>query len=660
MKYFVVTGLLFFVSLTYVGAQQPVADTVNLKVFEVTGKAPSVVSRAASPVQRMEAGVLKELPGASAAEALRHFSGVTIKEYGGLCGLKTMMVRSMGANHTGIFVDGVPLSDAASGQIDLGKIPLENLETIELSVGQVSSLCQSARAQASASVVGFFSPATDFSDTKLQLRAGFKTGSFGVINPFANAGFKLSTRTMAGVTADYNHTRGDYPFVLKNGNLPDTTLRRTNAEMESLNLVFKTETRYSDSSKLKVRLSYYGSKRGLPGAVIYYNPYSVQRLNNSDFYGNVQYQVQRRKVRLLTHLNFSDSRLHYRDPAYLNNSGGLDNQYNQQEYYASQALSWSPGRILSMGAAGDIVVNGLQTDLYQTGNPLRYSGMGSLSIRAKTRRTEATAILLATAVNESAPGKDKNWNTAVTPSLSVVTRLSSAPLIRLRTMYKSSFRMPTFHDLYYNHIGNVNLKPEYVHQLNAGLIFSGETAHITLDVMADIFLNRVKDKIVAVPTQNLFVWSMRNLGKADTKGLDLQAGIKYRLYHEGAVSLNPNYTHQQALDMSTPGSATYRQQIPYIPFQTFSGMLSMGFRKLSFTCNMLYNSHRYTQGENIAANFLPSWWVTDVSASWQQPYKSHFIILQAEVINLLNTQYEVIKGFPMNGRGFYITFSYKY
>ncbi|HPG34517.1 MAG TPA: TonB-dependent receptor plug domain-containing protein, partial [Lentimicrobium sp.] len=216
MKYSVVTGLLFFVSLTYVGAQQPVADTVNLKAFEVTGKAPSVVSRAASPVQRMEAGVLKELPGTSAAEALRHFAGVTIKDYGGLGGLKTMVVRSMGANHTGIFVDGVPLSDAASGQIDLGKIPLENLETIELSVGQVSPLCQSARAQASASVVEFFSQAPNFSDTKLQLRAGLKTGSFGVINPFASAGFKLSSHTLAGVTADYNHTRGDYPFVLKN------------------------------------------------------------------------------------------------------------------------------------------------------------------------------------------------------------------------------------------------------------------------------------------------------------------------------------------------------------------------------------------------------------------------------------------------------------
>ena len=87
-------------------------------------------------MQQMDILTLKSMPGLSVADALRDFSGVTIKDYGGLGGLKTVVVRSLGANHTGVFIDGAPVSDAATGQIDLSRIPLEELETIELYIGQ--------------------------------------------------------------------------------------------------------------------------------------------------------------------------------------------------------------------------------------------------------------------------------------------------------------------------------------------------------------------------------------------------------------------------------------------------------------------------------------------------------------------------------------------
>jgi vitamin B12 transporter len=109
--------------------------------------------------------------------------------------------------------------------------------------------------------------------------------------------------------------------------------------------------------------------------------------------------------------------------------------------------------------------------------------------------------------------------------------------------------------------------------------------------------------------------------------------------------------------MSVPGSLTYKQQISYVPFQTFSGMLTLGSNRLTFGYNLLYNSHLYTLGENIRANLLPSWWIHDFAVSWQQPVKTNAVRLKAGVVNLFNRQYEIIRGFPMNGRGFYITLS---
>ncbi|MBK6966380.1 MAG: Plug domain-containing protein [Bacteroidales bacterium] len=89
---------------------------------------------------------LKVLPGSSVADALRIFRRYSeglwrtrrVEDRGG---------EKPGANHRG-FVDGVPLSDAATGQVDLGKIPLENLESIELYIGQEQQLCR-LRARAS-------------------------------------------------------------------------------------------------------------------------------------------------------------------------------------------------------------------------------------------------------------------------------------------------------------------------------------------------------------------------------------------------------------------------------------------------------------------------------------------------------------------------------
>ena len=62
------------------------------------------------------------------SEAIKFFSGVNLKDYGGIGGLKTITVRGLGANHTAVSFDGVALSDCQTGQIDVGKLSLENMK----------------------------------------------------------------------------------------------------------------------------------------------------------------------------------------------------------------------------------------------------------------------------------------------------------------------------------------------------------------------------------------------------------------------------------------------------------------------------------------------------------------------------------------------------
>jgi outer membrane cobalamin receptor len=649
----------FFLLNLLLQAQEPVKDTLSIGGVEVTGHRPPESQRSASPMQVLGEHELNDLPGSGISDALRTFSGVTIKDYGGIGGLKTVVVRSLGANHTGVFIDGVPVSDVATGQTDLSRFVLDDLQAVELFVGQDPALCQPARAYASSSIVRFMYRSQDTGVNKSGFRAGFRTGSFGLVNPSAKATFRIGESTLAGLSLAYNHAKGDYPFVLKNGSLPDTTLQRENGDITSLNMSFRTETRFNDSAALILNTWLYAADRGLPGAVIFYNHHSSQRLNNLDFSGSLSYRNKKGRKELLSVLSYTNAFLRYRDPDFLNQNGGLDNHFSQQEVYLSQAVSLPFGSFFNAGFAADLILNSLNTDQYTAEHPFRATGMASASLKATARRSEAQATLLLTHLLDRNGSATSASRTELSPSASFITLILSRPLIRLRLLFKNSFRMPGFNDLYYNLVGNPDLRPEFVNQFNGGIIYTGSKQDFSFELHADAFRNIVKDKILAVPSQNLFLWSMQNLGKADIRGVEIQGNAAYSHRSGLNTRLALNYTHQKALDVSLEGGPTYKHQIPYIPFQTFSGTASVRFSEFGFGISSLYNSHRYVLGENIPANLLHSWWTHDLVVNWERPLGQHVFSLRLDVSNLLNTQYEIVKGFPMSGRAFYLTLNFK-
>ena len=75
---------------------------------------------------------IQALPSSSVADALKYMAGVQIKDYGGLGGQKTINVRSLGSQHVGVYLDGVRITNAQNGTVDLGKYSLTTLESVSL------------------------------------------------------------------------------------------------------------------------------------------------------------------------------------------------------------------------------------------------------------------------------------------------------------------------------------------------------------------------------------------------------------------------------------------------------------------------------------------------------------------------------------------------
>ena len=107
---------------TYLASASERTDTTgrNLQELVVTArnKSEDVI-----PVQALQGDELQRLNSNSIADALRYFAGVQVKDYGGVGGIKTVNIRSMGTNHTGVVYDGVELGNAQNGQIALGMSP---------------------------------------------------------------------------------------------------------------------------------------------------------------------------------------------------------------------------------------------------------------------------------------------------------------------------------------------------------------------------------------------------------------------------------------------------------------------------------------------------------------------------------------------------------
>ena len=204
---FVLLAALAILTPTYAqhAAAGEVPDSIkSYSIDEVVVTANRNQYREVIPSQRLVGEKLEALSSFSVADAIRYFSGVQIKDYGGIGGLKTIDIRSMGTNHLGVFYDGIQLGNAQNGQIDLGKFSLDNIEEISLYNGQKSEIFQSAKDFGSAGTIYLRTRRPKFTDEKkTNIVSYFRTGSFGLVNPSALWEQKISKNVSSSVNAEY-------------------------------------------------------------------------------------------------------------------------------------------------------------------------------------------------------------------------------------------------------------------------------------------------------------------------------------------------------------------------------------------------------------------------------------------------------------------------
>ncbi len=608
-------------------------STINLSTVQV-----SATRRPIATVQQLSGHELQSLSSTSIADALKYFAGVQIKDYGGLGGLKTINVRSLGAQHVGVYIDGIRITNAQNGTVDLGKYSLSTLESVSLYNANKLEACQSASEYASGATV-YLRTRKPQSDS---LSVMATAGSFHTYSGRLNAQFNRNGWS-GFIDGEYLNSKGDYKFRYKS-EYEDTVGRRRNSDIEYGRVeasLFK--------NGFASHLYCYISERGCPGGI-------VRRL--SDRYTNVGREWDRdcflqasyqhnfnRRFQVKFNTKYTYEYLRYcTDYPDNQNTAKVNNHYRQHDGYLSASGAWFPTDWLSVNGGYDARMSWLDADLKRFSTVRRFDQKAVMALQANYRNLRVATSILYQHYKDHTKLRTGAADALIrfTPALSVGYTYKN---LTVKGWYKKIFRAPTLNDLYYTQAGNRNLKPEYTKQLDFGVEYFHTWRGLSASIQADIYQNRIENRIVCLPLKGTYTWSMMNYGETFCRGLNSTASLRY-MSGPWNFSLLCSLTWQRDLNRTDPDNEdTYNKPICYSPTLSYGLTGIIGWKTFSVTLSDLHVGERmwsYADPEDVLSPYNN----IDLKISGTIAR----LTLSLEINDLLDEQYEHIPRYPMPGR----------
>ncbi|MDE6643377.1 MAG: TonB-dependent receptor [Muribaculaceae bacterium] len=594
------------------------------------------------------------------ADALNRLPGVTLKDYGGAGGLKTVSVRGFGATHTNVLYDGVALSDCQNGEIDLSRYSLDNISSINLTIGDNDDIFVPARSASLAATLSLSTRSFSQHVDSTLLTARFRYGSFTTVSPYLKVGRSFSNGSSFDVSGEYLYGKNNYPFTIFNGK-EITHTRRNNSQMNSGHVETNGTVKLGARTSLNGKLYYYDNNRHLPGPVVLYNETNNERIHDRNFFGHANLRsVVSSTVSVLANakFNWAESRYSDRSGNYIN--GILRQNYFQRECYVSGTVLWMPVTSLALVYSADYIYNNLNSNLPGDCRPYRNSVLQTFTARYRVSRLTLTARgLLSIYKNGAKSGESVGNESKLSPSVSASYSILSDNSLTFRASYKNIFRMPTFNELYFDHLGSRTLKPESTEQFNAGLTYMIPTSGFisSLYITADGYYNNVNDKIVAIP-YNLHMWRMLNLGKVASTGLDMTVASVLNVANGWQLIADGNYSFQNSVSRYDKESSDYGKQIAYTPVHSGSASLACENPFVNMVIHMTGASETFSTNNHVKGSSISGHVEAGVAVYRSIPTRKHHFELRFDLMNMFNKQYEIIARYPMPGRAWQATIKF--
>ena len=641
-------------------AEAAVSPPDTLDESRVTASVTPSRTLSGAPVQVIGHSSIEKLGYRELHEAVKGFAGVNVRDYGGAGGVKTVSIRSLGASHTAVSYDGMAISNLQSGQVDIGRFSLDNVEQVSVSIGLSDDIFVSAGLFASAGTLNIVTSKPAFAEGgKCHLKGQLRASSFSTWNPSLLWEQKMGRRWSLSLTGDWLGSKGDYPYTVDNGVATEERVRR-NSDVNRTRAEINLYGDLGRGGRLSVKVNALASERGLPCQVILYNDTANERLWDRSHFVRAAYQVKLSQMwELKAGATYSYNWNRYIRYMEQYEGGEQTDLYSQRELEGSVTVLFKPWERLHFSASEELSFNTMDSSIPDFPFPSRTTSLTSVAAQFRSGRLTVTGSLLETATFENVRSGEAAGNrSCLTPAVSASWKIAAERNFRLRASYKDIYRIPTFNDLYYERSGSRNLKPERARQFNLGLTWNGTSGNlIYMSASLDGFYNSVDNKIVTLPT--MFIWKTMNMGKVRISGLDASASGKWRFAKEMELDFAATYTLQYALDITDPAAKNYRHQIPYTPRNAGNVTISWSNPWVNLGWSMNAVGARFSLPQNIAANLIGGYSDHNISAGHTFDISRCRITLQGEILNLAGKNYEIIKYYPMPGRSWRINLKFE-
>ena len=657
--------LCLLVSFAAWGQERDTMRRTTLEEVEVSAARTPSELRTAAPTQVVDAKELEHMGALQLSDAVRQMAGLTMKDYGGVGGMKTGSARGLGSQFSAVTIDGVPVDDSQNGQVDIGRYLLGNSAYVSFSQGQQQGSLLSARAYAAGNTLNVETAEPQFwPGERVKLKAGAEVGSFGLFTPSMTWEQRWSKRVKSSFYANYLRSDGDYPFTLyytASHQDSSSVERRKHSAVWMATADGNLFYTIGKGNTLVTKIHYMRGAHELPGPVVFYTQtVSEQKSTEELAFVQSQWRVQRErwKMQVLGKLRYSFD--DYADSTANNN---IYNEYRQREAYLSATFNRDLSSWLDLTVAVDGDLSHLGSNLEKRNDVTRHTLLSAIALHSKydfrRSKLEANAHLLFNDVVDRVVDLDTlPTYRRLSPFFSVMYTLDGGTTLRM--FYKTTYRAPNFGELYFFQLFPRNLRPEQAHQVNLGVTHIQQWKKVSLQATCDLYTNHVNDKIIAKPTTNMYYWSMENLGVVDILGIDATAEMTFNLSDSQSINLRFNYSYQHAVDHSEIESKTYGHQIVYTPRHSGGAFGRWESPWVNLGATLMVVGDRYSMAQNTEKNRLPAYCDFGLSADRTFDLRLGTLTLRLQVLNVFDTQYEVVRSYPMMGRNWKFSFIYDF
>ncbi len=623
-------GVVFFIFFTVKGISTSVVDTFSIDKVEITNHRNHFYSDDIN-IYKIDSSFLNTLSSLTLGDFLSNTSNIHIHGNGKSGFVSGSFIRGTNSYQTSVNWNGFSLNSPTLGTYDLSFINSGLIQDISVNHGASASLYGS----------GTFGGAIDLNnmpDWKNKLSVNL-SGSLTNINEYINLiGFKIGNKIIQSHSNFHIH-RGDLKFPYKDP-VTDNTLYQTHNRLNSVTFMQNMFLQLKNN-KISCGIWYSKKYKEIP-PILASNTTNYDIQQDSTLKAFIKWRKTFSKSLLSINTAYFYDYQKFSEYPEIKSVKIISNIFYR--YYLTNHIVFDLG--------GSYIENQANSDYYQ-GRIREPQGALLSGIRIDylkfisniTFRKEIHALYNV----KSLIGLNLKYNL-------IENRLS------LKSSFSRNFRVPTINDKYWVPGGNPDLLPENGWSGDAGFQYNlNNILNHSYSIKLVCYSSLINDMIQWVPLENSALWVPKNSKQVWARGVESSFIGKIQTnFFKIKSRIDYSFSKSTVTKIYEGSPDLLNKQLRYLPLHSAKGIFEVKYRNFSILFNEIYTGIRYTDEENIDIFKLPGFFITNLIFGFTHKYKTFAGNLSIKIDNLFNSDYQLVRSYPMPLRTFAVNYKIEF